>query len=104
MASYGAVSWEQGIGYRSAPLSVAPSARSGFIKLDSNATGIVFANVLNDERSITNRNLSSGSGVAAGDVDGDGLCDLFFCRLDGPSVLYRNLGNWKFEDITAKAG
>src|SRR5207247_5834589 len=37
-------------------------------------------------------------------IDGDGLCELYFCRLDGPNVLYRNLGNWKFEDITAMAG
>src|SRR5213078_3935216 len=45
-----------------------------------------------------------GSGVALGDVDGDGWCDIYFARLDGPNVLYRNLGNWKFEDITAAAG
>jgi hypothetical protein len=37
-------------------------------------------------------------------VDGDGLCDLYFCSQDGPNVLYRNLGNWKFEDVTASAG
>src|SRR5260370_30303102 len=48
--------------------------------------------------------LLNGSGVAAGDVDGDGLCDLYFCGLDGPNVLYRNLGNWKFQDVTAAAG
>lgn len=44
------------------------------------------------------------SGLAAGDVDGDGLCDLYFCSVDGTNVLYRNLGNWRFEDITASAG
>src|SRR5439155_21080141 len=51
-----------------------------------------------------NRILENGSGVALGDVDGDGWCDIYFCRLEGPNVLYRNLGNWKFEDITSKAG
>src|SRR5205814_1735645 len=35
---------------------------------------------------------------------GDGLCDIYFCRLEGPNVLYRNLGNWKFEDVTDRAG
>ena len=45
-----------------------------------------------------------GSGVAAGDVDGDGLCDLFFCSLEGRSHLFRNLGNWRFEEITDIAG
>src|SRR5204863_7934688 len=42
--------------------------------------------------------------VAAGDVDGDGLVDLYFCGLDNNNVLYRNRGNWKFEDVTASAG
>ena len=42
--------------------------------------------------------------MAAGDVDGDGWVDLYFCGLDGPNKLYRNLGNWQFEDITSLAG
>ena len=42
--------------------------------------------------------------MAAGDIDGDGRCDLYFCGLDRPNALYRNLGNWKFEDIAASAG
>ncbi|MEK7676900.1 MAG: VCBS repeat-containing protein [Verrucomicrobiota bacterium] len=46
----------------------------------------------------------NGSGVAAGDVDGDGWCDLFFAGLDGPNVLYRNLGNWRFADVTRASG
>ena len=99
-----APAWQPGQGFRSLPLTVPPAGKIGFTKLDSDLTRITFANRLGDERSITNRNLLSGSGVAAGDIDGDGRCDLFFCRLDGPCVLYRNLGNWKFEDITAKAG
>src|SRR3954452_20450094 len=78
--------------------------KTGFCRLPPENTGIAFTNFVGDIRSITNRNLLSGSGVAAGDVDGDGLCDLYFCGLDGDNVLYRNLGNWKFEDITARAG
>src|SRR6266508_4047546 len=46
----------------------------------------------------------AGSGFALGDVDGDGRCDLYFCRLEGPNALYRNRGGWKFEDIAASAG
>ena len=51
-----------------------------------------------------NHILENGSGVALGDVDGDRKCDIYFCRLEGPNVLYRNLGDWKFEDVTASAG
>ena len=63
-------------------------------------TGLHFTNQIADIRAITNRNLLSGSGVALGDVDGDGLCDVYFCGLDNDNVLYRNRGNWKFENVT----
>src|SRR5467141_3603498 len=46
----------------------------------------------------------SGAGVALGDIDGDGWVDIYFCGLDSPNALYRNLGHWKFQDITASAG
>jgi hypothetical protein len=96
--------WHKEAGARWRDLKIGGSARTGFERLDARATGIVFTNMLADERSITNRNLLSGSGVALGDVDGDGLCDIYFCGLDNHNVLYRNLGNWKFEDITVQAG
>src|SRR5688572_24600991 len=104
VCSLTAAEWQTGNGWRSAGLPSIPAHKPGFNKLNSKITGITFANHLANERSITNRNLLSGSGVAAGDIDGDGFCDVFFCRLDGPSVLFRNLGSWKFEDVTAKAG
>ncbi|MEN9675272.1 MAG: hypothetical protein RIS76_1168 [Verrucomicrobiota bacterium] len=66
-------------------------------------TGIIFSNRLADTTVAQNRLLELGSGVALGDVDGDGLVDVYFCRLEGDNVLYRNLGDWKFEDITAAA-
>jgi hypothetical protein len=37
-------------------------------------------------------------------VDGDGLCDLYFCGLEAGNRLFRNLGNWHFQDITDEAG
>ncbi len=45
-----------------------------------------------------------GNGLAVGDVDGDGLPDLYFTTQLGTNQLWRNLGHGKFEDITAKAG
>lgn len=78
--------------------------RAGFTRLPAGQTGVAFTNVLSDERSIANRNLLSGSGVAAGDVDADGKADLYFCGLDSNNKLFRNLGGWRFEDITDQAG
>src|SRR2546426_4866627 len=95
---------ESGSGFRSAPLQVPPAGKPVFVQLPPATTGIFFTNHLAVERYVTNQIYLNGSGVAAGDVDGDGLVDLYFCRLDGPNALYRNLGNWKFEDITDKAG
>ncbi len=45
-----------------------------------------------------------GTGLAAADVDGDGRIDLYFVNQLGRSELWRNLGQGKFEDITARAG
>ncbi|HKI70835.1 MAG TPA: VCBS repeat-containing protein, partial [Verrucomicrobiae bacterium] len=95
---------ESGSGFRSAPLQVPSAGKPGFVQLPPATTGIFFTNHLAVERYVTNQIYLNGSGVAAGDVDGDGLVDLYFCRLDGPNALYRNLGNWKFVDITDKAG
>ena len=72
----------------------------GFTRLSGEVTGIHFTNQISDIRAVTNRNLLSGSGVALGDVDGDGWCDVYFCGLDNDNVLYRNRGGWKFEAVT----
>lgn len=61
-------------------------------------------NNLTEQQIIENQNLLNGSGVAAGDVDGDGLVDLYFARLNGPNKLYKNMGGMQFEDITEQAG
>ena len=99
-----ALDWEDGRGCRSAALSVPAGGQAGFAMLPPAVTGIFFTNLLPQSRSLTNQVLLSGSGVAAGDVDGDGWCDLYFCALGRPNALYRNLGNWKFQDIAAEAG
>ena len=96
--------WQEGAGFRFRPLSVPSGGKTGFSLLPPEQTGIWFTNSLPESRSLTNTILPNGSGVAAGDVDEDGRCDLFFCGLAGGSRLYRNLGNWRFQDITEQAG
>jgi hypothetical protein len=65
---------------------------------------VSFTNSLQPLISANNQILENGAGVALGDADGDGRCDIFLCGSERPSALYRNAGNWKFEDITAAAG
>ena len=99
-----AADWETNGACRSIALAPVPDHAAGFTRLEPSQTGIVFTNLVSPWRATTNQIYLNGSGVAAGDVDGDGWCDLFFCSLDGSCALYRNLGNWRFEDITEKAG
>jgi len=99
-----AAEWHDGPGFRSAKLSVPTEGQTGFSSLPPAATGITFSNHLSDATAAANRILENGSGVALGDVDGDGWCDVYFCRLGGPNALYRNLGSWKFQEVAATAG
>ena len=96
--------WQTGEGFRSAKAEVPATGKPGFTLLPPADTGIGFTNRLTDAMVAANRLLENGSGVALGDVDGDGWVDIYFCRLDGGNVLYRNLGGWKFEEVTAASG
>ena len=96
--------WEQGDGYRRAKLNVAAGGKAGFTLLGPEVTGILWTNRLSLARVNERQNLMNGAGVAAGDFDGDGLCDLYFCNEEGANALLRNLGNWKFENVAAAAG
>lgn len=46
----------------------------------------------------------AAGGICIGDYDGDGLPDIYFTNYDKGGRLYRNLGNWRFADVTAAAG
>jgi enediyne biosynthesis protein E4 len=94
--------WHEETGHRWRELAVS-GTRPGFTPMGAR-TGIRFENTVSDSLLLANRILAQGGGVAMGDVDGDGLTDVFLARTEGPSALYRNLGQWRFEDITATAG
>ena len=78
-----------------------------FEQLSPRSTGVAFENELPETPEFNILNYLyyyNGGGVAAGDVDGDGLQDLYFSANIGPNRLYRNKGNYEFEDITERAG
>ena len=78
-----------------------------FSEMPADVTGIDFENKLEfrqDFNIYTYRNYYNGGGVAIGDVNNDGLPDVFFTANMLPNRLYLNLGNWKFRDITKEAG
>jgi hypothetical protein len=64
-------------------------------------TGIGFENHISYRKNI--QLLQTGSGVALGDYDNDGLTDVYFVGSDVTNKLYRNLGNFKFENVTLDA-
>ena len=79
----------------------------GFKLLDPQKTGVLFNNALTETHEmniISYPDFYSGGGVSIGDIDNDGLADIFFVGNQQPCVLYKNLGEFRFEDITARAG
>jgi enediyne biosynthesis protein E4 len=70
-------------------------------------TGVVFENKVEDERvdnSFLFRNYYNGAGVGIGDINNDGLPDIFLTSNKGTNKLYLNKGGFRFEDISIKAG
>jgi len=78
-----------------------------FTALPASQTHIDFRNDIREDENfniLTYEYLYNGGGVAVGDVNGDGLPDLYFTANMGPDKLYLNKGNMQFEDVTDKAG
>ncbi len=70
-------------------------------------TGIEFSNTVTDSKDFnifTFRNFYNGGGAAIGDINNDGLADVFFTANMGSNKLFLNKGNFKFDDISEKAG
>ncbi|MEZ5071624.1 MAG: VCBS repeat-containing protein [Bacteroidales bacterium] len=82
-----------------------------FTLLSPEETGADFVNHLDYDEQLkkkfniyTYRNFYNGGGVGMGDVNNDGLIDLFLTSIMGDNTLYLNKGNMRFEDISASAG
>jgi len=86
-----------------------PRGATLFTELGPDQTDIVTENNYSDPKMWGERYQefalgAMGTGLAAGDYDGDGKADLFVVSKTGVCRLFRNLGGWKFEDVTGKAG
>jgi hypothetical protein len=78
-----------------------------FSLVSPDSSGIHFNNVLVESDKINPVSypyVYNGAGVAAGDINNDGLIDLFYAANQETCRLYLNKGNFVFEDITEKAG
>jgi enediyne biosynthesis protein E4 len=78
-----------------------------FQLLSSNETGITFSNDLvftEEYNPYTFKNFFNGGGVGVGDINNDGLMDIYFAGNLTDNKLYLNKGNFVFEDITENAG
>ncbi|MBK5270124.1 MAG: CRTAC1 family protein, partial [Bacteroidia bacterium] len=79
-----------------------------FKKVTSDKSGITFTNAV-DENYDKNyfdkfAYVYNGAGVAVGDINNDGLPDIYFAGNEVPNKLYLNEGSMKFKDITQSAG
>lgn len=96
-------SWQPATFGRTRPLSPR-GGTTGFVRVPNEALGVAWTNRCSPNRFALRQNLLNGSGLALGDYDGDGLCDVYFCNREGANALYRNLGNWQFTNVTDAAG
>ena len=88
-------------------ISSCHSKQELFEKIPSSHSGINFTNTIIENDSLNPLNvvnIYNGGGVGIGDFNNDGLQDIYLTGNMVPSKLYLNKGDFKFEDITAKAG
>lgn len=86
-----------------------PEGQTLFTELSSQRTGISITNEYDDPRMWADLHReyhvgSIGTGVTVGDYDADGKPDVYIVSKIESGRLYRNLGDWRFEDVTEQAG
>ena len=78
-----------------------------FTKISSSHSGITFNNVVRDEKDhniLLYANYYGGGGIGIGDFNKDGLPDIYFAGNLVDDKIYLNKGEFRFEDISQKAG
>jgi len=91
----------------SSPSATTDADFPGFVSLPSSRTHVDNSNDLPETQTaniLVWDSYYNGGGLAAGDVNNDGLTDLYFTNTMKPNALYLNKGNFVFEEITQKAG
>src|SRR5687768_12818073 len=87
---------------------VSSSEPAVFKKIPSSKSGITFNNSVDENFSKNNFDsfayVYNGAGVAIGDINNDGLQDIYFTGNEVSNKLYLNLGGMKFKDITETSG
>lgn len=95
------------IGICSCQQSVELAKGSHFTRLNPARIGIDFVNDLQYDEDFNTyifRSFYNGAGVGLGDLNNDGLLDIFFCGNQVDNKLYLNRGDFQFEDVTQTAG
>ena len=85
----------------------ADESKTLFSLLSATQTGIDFVNKVENQKDFNifkYRNFYNGGGVAIGDINNDGLADIYLTGNMEPNRLYLNKGDMNFEDISEKAG
>ena len=88
-------------------LDVQKEMTTEFSELSSEKSGVLFTNTITENDTLTYFKfpyIFMGGGVSIGDINNDGLSDLFLIGNMVPNKLYLNKGNFEFEDITENAG
>lgn len=86
---------------------ISNQAQSLFEPVNSSRSGVSFKNTIVEnatQNALTYENLFNGGGIAVGDINNDGLEDIYFISNMQLNKLYLNQGNFKFKDITQAAG